>query len=171
LTLKDNLLIPTSGIDESNANGYYILWPDQPFLAAKKLHQFVTKTHGLKKIGIIISDSRSNFLRFGVTGIAIGFYGFQPLKDYRGSKDIFDRTLKLSQNNIADSLAAAAVCQMGEGDEKTPIAIIENIKHINFTDVDFTKHNPLAVDRKNDIYAPLLNSAEWQKGGKHENKM
>ena len=26
-TLKNNIFIPSAGIDESNANGYYILWP------------------------------------------------------------------------------------------------------------------------------------------------
>ena len=28
LTIKDNILIPTAGIDESNGNGYFILWPE-----------------------------------------------------------------------------------------------------------------------------------------------
>ena len=27
LTIKNDLLVPTAGIDESNGNGYYILWP------------------------------------------------------------------------------------------------------------------------------------------------
>ena len=27
-TIKNNLLIPSAGIDESNAMGHYILWPD-----------------------------------------------------------------------------------------------------------------------------------------------
>ena len=98
LTLKNNILIPTSGIDESNANGYYILWPDKPNLAAKQIYQFVKKTYKLKKFGIIISDSHCTPLKSGVTGITIGYYGFYPLIDYRGKKDIFGRKMKMSQS-------------------------------------------------------------------------
>ena len=43
LTIKNNILIPTAGIDESNANGYYILWPEKPFDAAKKIYDFIKK--------------------------------------------------------------------------------------------------------------------------------
>ena len=30
LTIKQGMLIPTAGIDESNGDGYYILWPRDP---------------------------------------------------------------------------------------------------------------------------------------------
>ena len=30
LTIKNNILIPNAGIDQSNASDYYILWPDNP---------------------------------------------------------------------------------------------------------------------------------------------
>ena len=30
LTIKDHLLIPMAGVDESNGNGTYILWPRAP---------------------------------------------------------------------------------------------------------------------------------------------
>src|SRR3989304_9115790 len=30
LAVKGNLLMPSAGIDESNAGGYYILWPKDP---------------------------------------------------------------------------------------------------------------------------------------------
>src|SRR3989338_11068273 len=57
LTLKNNILIPSSGIDESNANGYYILWPQNPYLAAKEIYTFIKNNYKLKKFGVIISDS------------------------------------------------------------------------------------------------------------------
>src|SRR5437773_1516730 len=41
LTMKEGILIPTAGIDESNANGYYILWPKDSFTAAKEIYHFV----------------------------------------------------------------------------------------------------------------------------------
>lgn len=36
ITIKGHTLIANAGIDESNANGYYILWPRRPSALAKK---------------------------------------------------------------------------------------------------------------------------------------
>lgn len=165
LTIKNNILIPTSGIDESNANGYYILWPKKPFLAAKEIYDFIKKTYGLKAFGVIISDSHTTPLRTGIMGIGLSYYGFYPLRDYRGEKDIFGRELKMSQTNIVDSLSAAAVYAMGEGAEQTPMAIIEDVGDINFEEKNINGKNPLEIGIDEDIYSPLLKSAKWQKGG------
>lgn len=165
LTIKDNILIPTSGIDESNANGYYILWPRKPFLAAKEIYDFIKKEYKLKQLGVIISDSHTTPLRTGIMGIGLAYYGFYPLRDYRGKKDIFGRELKMSQTNIVDSLSAAAVYTMGEGNEQTPIAVIEDVGDMKFEEIDINKKNPLERNIDEDIYSPLLKSAKWQKRG------
>ena len=99
-TIKNNLLISSAGIDESNANGYYILWPKDTYTAAKKIHEFLKKTYKIKNCGVIISDSHSIPLRRGVMGIALSYHGFDPLRDYRGEKDIFGRKLRSTQANI-----------------------------------------------------------------------
>jgi len=169
LTIMNNILMPTAGIDESNANGYYILWPEKPFATAKKIYNFIKKEFNLKKFGVIISDSHTTPLRWGTMGVAIGFWGFNPLKDYRGTKDIFGRKLKVTQVNLADSLAIAAVATMGEGKEQTPIAVISDIDFIKFGNFNFLKKNPLAISRKQDIYGPILNALEWNKGGNRKN--
>lgn len=164
LTIKNNTLIPSSGIDESNGQGYYILWPKNPYQAAQKIYQFIKKHYHLKNFGIIIADSHTTPKRWGTMGIAIAYYGFYPLRDYRGKKDIFGRKLKITQSNVADSLATAAVVTMGEGKEQTPIAIIKNVKNIKFQEFDPTKDNPLEIEEKEDIYYPLLNTMKWKKG-------
>ena len=48
-------------------------------------------------------------LRRGVLGISLAHYGFAPLRDYRGTVDLFGRELKMSQTNIADALAAQGI--------------------------------------------------------------
>ena len=164
LTIKENILIPTSGIDESNANGYYILWPEKPFKAAKEIYNFLKEEYKLKKFGVIITDSHTTPLRTGIIGIGLAHYGFNPLRDYRGKEDIFGRKLKMSQTNIVDSLSAAAVYEMGEGAEQTPIAVIEGAGKIEFEEKDYSK--ALEININEDIYSPLLKSAKWQKGGK-----
>lgn len=166
LTMKDGILIPSAGIDESNANGYYILWPDKPFLAAKEIYEFLKKEYKLEKCGVIISDSHTTPLRNGMTGFGISYWGFNPLRDYRGKQDIFGRTLKMTQTHIVDSLTAAAVLLMGEGSEQMPLAVVSDINGIEFTDTDFTKSNLLIIDKDIDIYAPLVKSALWKKGNK-----
>lgn len=166
LTIKDNILIPTAGIDESNGNGYFILWPENPFHSAKQIYNFIKKNYHLNNFGIIISDSHCTPSRRGIVGISIAYYGFCPLKDYQGTKDIFGREMKISQSNIADSLATAAVCVMGEGNEQTPIAIIEDINFVKFKEFDPADSNPLEINRDDDIYGPLLKAIKWRKGGK-----
>ncbi len=85
LTLKDNTLIPSSGIDESNANGYYILWPHEVNKQAKEICDYLRKKFSVTKLAVIVTDSHTIPLRRGVMGISIGFYGLNPLKDYRGN--------------------------------------------------------------------------------------
>ncbi len=165
LTIKQNLLIPTAGIDESNANGYFILWPKDSYKTAEKIYNFIKKNYHLKDFGIIISDSHCTPLRWGTMGLALAYYGFYPLEDYRGKKDIFGREMKITQANRADALAAAAVCVMGEGNEQTPIAIIEDIDFIKFKKIKKNTLNPLEIKPDEDIYAPLLKTIKWKKGG------
>jgi putative folate metabolism gamma-glutamate ligase len=162
LTIKDNLLIPTSGIDESNAKGYYILWPEKPFEAAKEIYDFIKKEYKLKKFGVIITDSHTTPLRTGIMGIGLSYYGFNPLRDYRGKKDIFGREMKISQTNIVDSLAASAVYVMGEGAEQTPVAIIEEPGEIEFSEKNF---DSLKINLDEDIYSPVIKAVRWKKGG------
>lgn len=166
LTIKNNILIPTSGIDESNANGYYILWPEKPFESAKKIYDFIKKEYNLKEFGIIISDSHTTPLRTGIMGIGISYYGFNPLRDYRGKKDIFGRELKMSQTNIVDSLSASAVYAMGEGNEQTPIAIIEDVGDISFSTAQDECSLRISLDE--DIYSSILKSVKWNKGGSNK---
>ncbi len=164
LTIKNNILIPSSGIDESNANGYYILWPENVFASAKKIYNFIKKQYGLKAFGVIISDSHTTPLRTGIMGIGLSYHGFNPLRDYRGKEDIFGRELKMSQTNILDSLAASAVFAMGEGSEQTPIAVIEDADGIEFSESVPEGLMDISIDK--DIYSPLLKSVKWKKGKK-----
>lgn len=170
LTMKENLLIPTAGIDESNAKGHFILWPKKPYKTAKEIYYFLKENYHLKDLGVIISDSHCTPLRWGTTGIAIGYFGFYPLKDYRGTKDIFGREMKITQANQADGLAAASVLAMGEGREMTPIAIIEDVDFVEFKEFNPENPNPLEIERHDDIYAPLINKVKWKKGGSYQKK-
>lgn len=153
LALKDGHWCPNAGIDESNADGKLILWPEDSYRVAFKLRKKLMQIYHVRQLGILITDSRIYPLRAGVTGVALGYAGFQGLRDYRGKKDIFGRALTMTQTNVADSLACAAVLVMGEGNERIPLAIIEDAPVKFIAKVDPLE---LRIDPKIDMYRPLF---------------
>lgn len=154
LTIKDSTLIPSAGIDESNGNGYYILWPRHTQKLLKEIRDRLIKKNRIRKLGVVATDSHTTPLRWGVMGISIGSVGIEPLADYRGKKDIFGRRLKYTQANVVDTLSAIAVLLMGESGERTPIAILRSAPNVQFTNKDTRKN--LLIPPKKDIYSPLL---------------
>jgi F420-0:gamma-glutamyl ligase len=153
LTVKDGMMMASAGIDESNANGKLILLPRDSFKAAHLLRKELRRRYRVKHLGILITDSRTVPLRLGVTGVALGYAGFRGIRDYRGMPDIFGRRFRFAQTNVADGLAAAAVLAMGEGNERQPLALIQDAP------VKFCKRvNPeeLRIDIRDDMYKPLF---------------
>lgn len=167
-TIKNNLLVAAAGIDESNAKGFYILWPKNPELSAKKIWEFLKKKFKLNNLGVIITDSRVTPLRRGVLGMAISYFGFKPLKDYRGTRDLFGRKFEMETTDVPDSLAGAAVLEMGEGAEQQPLAIVSDIPYIEFIDKEFKPKSPddsFEIPEEEDLFYPFLSSVPWKKGG------
>ena len=167
-TLTHNLFIPTAGIDESNALGHYILWPKDPAVSARNIHAWLKKKFKLTHVGIIITDSHSVPLRRGTVGISVAYYGFKPINDYRHTRDLFDRELKITQSNIADGLAAAAVVCQGEGSEQVPLTLISEIPFVEFTSQPWRpkeKYSSYKVKPHEDLYFPLLKKLPWKRGG------
>lgn len=167
-TITNNILSASAGIDESNGNGFYILWPKNPQESANKIREYLSQKFGLKNLGVVITDSKTTPLRWGVTGITLAHSGFKALKDYTGKPDLFGRPFVYEKLNISDSLAAAAVLVMGEGSEQTPIAVISDLENVEFQDRNPTKQelNDLKISLEEDLYAPFIKNADWQKGGK-----
>lgn len=153
LTIKDGIVMASAGVDESNGNGYIILLPRDSFKTAKEIREFFKKRFKLKKLGVIITDSRTAPLRAGVTGVALGYAGFRGLKDYRKTPDIFGRPFHFSRVDVADSLATAAVLCMGEGRERLPLALISN-SPIEY--VEKINKKELRINIKEDMYGPLF---------------
>jgi coenzyme F420-0:L-glutamate ligase len=153
LTIKDGMVMAAAGIDESNADNKLILLPKDSFESAATIRDELMKRFELKELGVLITDSRLFPLRAGVVGVALGYAGFQGIRDYRGMPDIFGRLLKLSQTDVADSLATAAVLCMGEGKEQQPLAVITDVSVV-FTEKVNKKE--LYIDPKEDIYGPLF---------------
>jgi len=140
LTRKYGIIIPNAGIDRSNVpNGHAVTWPKAPQTTADILVTALRKKFDLEQIGVIIADSCITPGRKGTTGVALAWSGFEGVQDERGKVDLFGDTLKLAQKAIADNLVSAALLVMGEADECTPIAIVEEAPVV-FTDRQMQPH-------------------------------
>ena len=157
LTQKDGMIMASAGIDESNAAGKLVLLPKDSFVAADQLRKALMDHYGLHNLGVLITDSRIFPLRAGVTGVSLGYAGFKGIRDYRGTPDIFERPLEMTQTNVADALAAAAVLTMGEGNEQQPLALITEAP---VTFVDQIERDELAIDIREDMYRPFFATLE-----------
>jgi putative folate metabolism gamma-glutamate ligase len=164
LTIKDNILIPSAGIDESNSDHHYVLWPHDPQGTADAIRAYLCRRFDIRYAGVIITDSKTTPLRWGVTGVAVAHSGFLALNDYIGRSDLFGRTLRMTKVNVADALAAAAVLVMGEGDEQTPLAVISDVPFVQFQDRNPTEPElqDLRIAIEDDLYAPLLKGVQWR---------
>ncbi|HVH14104.1 MAG TPA: coenzyme F420-0:L-glutamate ligase, partial [Candidatus Angelobacter sp.] len=120
-----------AGVDKSNVKGdsTYALLPQDPDASARKLRKRIRQLTG-KDVAVVICDTRSRPFRKGQIEESIGVAGLNPLIDYRGQKDLFGYTLRFKNVAIADELASAAELVMGQGREKTPVAIIRGLKRV-----------------------------------------
>ena len=121
---KHGFVCANSGVDVSNVDGgrHAVLLPVNPDRSAAQLRRELKKQLGIK-IAVIVSDSFGRPWREGLTEVAIGVAGMQPLVDYRGHRDPHGYALHATVDAVADELACAAglVCGKLAG---TPACII-----------------------------------------------
>ena len=158
ITVKHNAFIGTAGIDESNADGHYILLPKDPFASAQSLHNYLTKRFSIKNVGVIITDSHSAPLRRGALGVSIGFWGFAPTINHVGKPDLFGREFRIEVSNLADALAAGAGIVMGETDECQPVVVVRGTPGLVFANDNLKKELlvPFADDTFRVLYERFL---------------
>ncbi len=165
-TIIHGTLMGSAGIDESNGHNHLVLWPHDPMVSAALFRSRLQEKFKISNLGVVITDSHSIPLHNGAIGIAIGFAGFLPVKDYRGTLDLFGRLLKVERMNVADSLAVMASFTMGEGNECTPGVIMTQVPHVIFSEnISIDENLQLTIPREKDYFNQFLGGAEWQKGG------
>jgi coenzyme F420-0:L-glutamate ligase/coenzyme F420-1:gamma-L-glutamate ligase len=115
-----------AGVDASNVPGEMTvcLLPVDPDASAATLRSALASQAG-QDLAVIISDSFGRAWREGITNVAIGVAGMEPLADYRGHTDPHGFPLAASILAVADELAAAAELVMGKT-TGVPVAIIRN---------------------------------------------
>jgi coenzyme F420-0:L-glutamate ligase / coenzyme F420-1:gamma-L-glutamate ligase len=115
-----------AGVDASNIPGDHTvcLLPLDPDASAAKLRAALSARTNLD-LAVIVSDSFGRAWREGITNVAIGVAGMDPLADYRGEIDPHGFPLAASVLATADELAAAAELVMGKT-AGIPVAVIRN---------------------------------------------
>ena len=113
-----------AGVDASNVPGEdtVCLLPVDPDASAAKLREALAGRLGVE-VPVVVSDSFGRAWRFGITDIAIGVAGMDPLADYRGRNDPHGYPMEASVLAVADEIAAAAELVMGKTDG-VPLAIV-----------------------------------------------
>lgn len=124
-------VLANAGVDRSNVKSEpgaerVLLLPVDPDASAAALKARLD-AHFETEIAVIVSDSLGRAWRNGVTGIALGAAGLPALRDMIGRKDLFGRTLDVTQTGFADDIAAAASLLMGQADEGLPAVLLRGL--------------------------------------------
>jgi coenzyme F420-0:L-glutamate ligase / coenzyme F420-1:gamma-L-glutamate ligase len=115
-----------AGVDQSNVDAdTACLLPEDSDRSARELRDGLRRLTG-HDLGIIIADTFGRPWREGLTNIAIGVAGLEPIKSYLGEKDPAGHVLQATIIALADELAGAAEPVMGKLD-RIPVAIVRGL--------------------------------------------
>jgi coenzyme F420-0:L-glutamate ligase/coenzyme F420-1:gamma-L-glutamate ligase len=115
-----------AGVDQSNVDAETAcLLPEDSDRSAQQLRERLRGLTG-HDLGIIIADTFGRPWREGLTNVAIGVAGLEPVKSYLGEKDPAGYVLQATILAVADELASAAEPVMGKLD-RIPVVIIRGL--------------------------------------------
>jgi coenzyme F420-0:L-glutamate ligase / coenzyme F420-1:gamma-L-glutamate ligase len=124
---KNGFICANSGVDESNTvDGTATMLPLDSDKSAENIKQEILKKTG-KNIAVLITDTFGRPFRMGQANCAIGVSGIDSILSYKGKKDSFGKTLRVTEIAIADELCSAAELVMGKT-LNSPVAIVRNFK-------------------------------------------
>ena len=129
---KDGMVCVNAGVDKSNVKGRlcYARLPKNSDRSAKRIRAKLEALSG-RKLAVIVADTYSRPFRVGQVEFAIGVSGLEPIVEYRGLEDIFGYQLRYKFVGLADEVAAAAELIMGQGTERTPVAIVRGLPRLH----------------------------------------
>jgi coenzyme F420-0:L-glutamate ligase/coenzyme F420-1:gamma-L-glutamate ligase len=115
-----------AGVDQSNvAQETVALLPEDPDRSARVLRARLRELTGAD-LAVIVSDTFGRPWREGLTNVAIGVAGLQPIKSYLGEKDPAGHVLQATILAVADELAGATEPVMGKL-SRIPAAIVRGL--------------------------------------------
>ena len=126
---RHGFICANAGVDMSNVGrqrDIVTLLPLDPDKSAASLRASIRQLTG-QDVPVIITDTFGRAWRLGQVNFAIGVSGIKPIRDYRGTRDMYRYLLHVTEIAVADELASAAELVMNKAD-KVPAAIIRGYK-------------------------------------------
>lgn len=122
------VVLANAGIDRSNVGAsaddfVVLLLPENPDRTCAEIRRGLRDRLGIE-VAVVINDSLGRPWRQGTVGTAIGASGLPALLDLRGRPDLFGRMLMVSQEAIADEIAATAQLIQGQAAEGQPVVVV-----------------------------------------------
>ncbi|MBI2525647.1 MAG: coenzyme F420-0:L-glutamate ligase [Candidatus Rokubacteria bacterium] len=115
-----------AGVDQSNVDAdTACLLPVDADASARGLQERLAALTG-HALAIIIADTFGRPWREGLTNVAVGVAGFDPLVSYLGERDPAGHVLQATVLALADELAGAAEPVMGKL-ARIPVAIVRGL--------------------------------------------
>ncbi|HEX5938543.1 MAG TPA: coenzyme F420-0:L-glutamate ligase [Actinomycetota bacterium] len=125
---RHGFVCANAGIDASNVPpGVLSLLPDDPDASADRLREGLEAQLGLKRLGIVVTDTFGRPWREGVVDVAIGCSGLAAVLDLRGTPDDRGRGLETTIVALADAVAAAAGLVMTKR-ARVPAALVRGVE-------------------------------------------
>jgi coenzyme F420-0:L-glutamate ligase/coenzyme F420-1:gamma-L-glutamate ligase len=123
---RHGFICANAGVDRSNAGvGRAILLPIDPDASANRIRLKLGHRLGVE-VAVIVSDTFGRVWRRGLTDVAIGVAGMEPIADLRGTTDAHGMVLEVTEVALADEIAAAADLVMGKA-AQIPVAIVRGV--------------------------------------------
>ncbi|WP_457252499.1 coenzyme F420-0:L-glutamate ligase [Pedococcus sp. P5_B7] len=124
-------ILAAAGVDASNTGGRdaVLLLPADPDAEAEHLRVALLAATGLRRLGVVLSDTAGRPWRFGQTDFALGAAGIDVVDDLRGGVDADGRPLSVTARAVGDELAAAADLVKGKADA-IPAAVVRGTEWV-----------------------------------------
>jgi coenzyme F420-0:L-glutamate ligase/coenzyme F420-1:gamma-L-glutamate ligase len=133
LAVRNGFPCVNACIDAANApEGSLVLPPVNADESARRIREGI-KTNAGKNVAVVVADSGLLPGRRGTIGVALGFAGLKPSRNYVGKKDLYGRPFRVTYLSVVDDVASAAKLLMGEADERIPFVVIRGAP-VEFTD-------------------------------------
>ncbi len=124
---RHGFVCANAGVDRSNVAGdAAVLLPVDPDRSANTLRVRWERATGAR-LAVVVSDTFGRPWRRGLTDVAIGVSGIDPILDLKGTTDRSGRVLEVTEVAVVDEIAAAADLVMGKA-TGIPVAVVRGLE-------------------------------------------
>ena len=123
---RHGFICANAGVDRSNvADGQVVMLPFDSDASAHRIRLRLERETSAR-IAVVVTDTFGRPWRRGLTDVAIGVSGIDPILDLRGTMDAHGRILDVTEVAIVDEIAAAADLVMGKA-TGIPVALVRGL--------------------------------------------